>query len=187
MIKDAYAIFREGLAHHVLARHTVVDDDHSISLIKRPGRCEFWAEIVCASASSLIVHGDYDLCGFRGWSGKGGWRGVLEWVARSNIGYLQEKSSALTSNDYVRDFCRDQAKADLEGYVEDEYMTEEVKEEALRLLDCDNPFKAREYVYDETNDAELCGFGEVVADRVVFAHVAAQKLLELLEEREKNE
>ena len=185
VVKDTYAYLREGLAHHVITRHTVIDEDHSISLIQRPDCSEYWAEIVCASASSLIVHGDYDMCGFRGWGNKGGWRGTLEWVASSSLDYLQTKAAALTSSGYVRDFCRDQAKADLKDYVEQEYMTEEVKDEALSLLDSHgDPYKAREYVYDETNDAELCGFGETVSDRVVFAHVAAQKLLELLKERE---
>jgi hypothetical protein len=175
-INKVYSDFRESLSEHVIKQHTVISDTHSISLIKKPGRSEFWAEIICGVAGTVIVHGDFDMCGFRGWY-KDSWRQVLSWVASSHIDYLVAKASHLTDEVYTHEFCRQTAEEDLERYLEEELIDFDTCSKAKSLLY--EPDKAREFIYNATADAELY-FGEVAASRVVFAHVAIQKLVELL-------
>lgn len=160
--------------------------------VGKPGTGIYRAEVIVTFCNSLIVHGDVDLVNFFSYSGPGGARGVVRWVAESSLDYLTAKAARGTGQQVARcydpDVALDDAYYQIECAKEDPESYEESWVESWQkvvnaISRGDHETEVQRLIYDETGDAELCDVGRCPAPRVIWAWLLVKKLHELLEEK----
>jgi hypothetical protein len=201
-----------GLARDSLKNHVILQRPNPEDKLPRwqigqaNGSSIYRAEVIITYQGGVIVHGDIDLVHFQAYHGPGGARGIIQWVAESNLNYLTSKAAIGTGSAVAWCYDPDVALDDALSYAEegeknpedyrtfkdrdypnepDETWSQRWRQIAERIEDGDHEHAVAQLVYDKIEDSEYCDIGKCPAPRVAWAWRMARKLHELLEAEEK--
>jgi len=157
--------------------------------IGRPGSGFYRAEIIVTYCNSLIVHGDVELVNFSSYSGPGGARGVVRWVAKSSPDYLATKAARGTGRCVAYCWDPDVALDDAGDRIEyagkdpescPEGWIEDWKAVCRAISRGDHQHEVQQLIYEKTGDCELVDIGTCESPAVMWAWLVVGKLHELL-------
>jgi hypothetical protein len=196
---------KDSFKDHVILQHPDPEDKLPRWQIgKANGSSVYRAEVIITYQGGVIIHGDIDLVHFQAYHGPGGARGIIRWVAESNLDYLTTKA-AIGTGSVAWCYDPDVALDDALSYAEEgeknpeDYRTfkdpdypslppetwaQRWRQVAERVADGDHEHAVAQLIYDKIEDAEYCDIGKCPAPRVVWAWHMARKLHELLEAEE---
>lgn len=142
------------------------------------------AELIVTWWKGLIVHGDVDLVHFKGYSGEGGPRGTLRWVAEGGLDYMAGKASLGTGREAAREWVPEVALDDALCHAAEEDRPASWKDSweqvAAAVSDGATSHDAAALIYGLTGDAEHCDIGQCPSARVIWAWLLAKKLHQVL-------
>lgn len=201
-VADIEEMAKRSFARHQILRYTPGPGFEGSWLVGEPHCSIFRAQVIVTYDCSIIVHGDIDVVCFQRYHGGPNTSPaeVIAWMATSSIDYVTEKANIGTGREVTEDYDagvaldnvlwhireaekeaapdEDDENGNLDEYaVRDLALWNSVKE---RLEDGDSKEEIRQYIYDETHDADLTNIGEVTSARVIWAWMMVRKLHELL-------
>jgi hypothetical protein len=181
LLATTYDQLTASSSHHRLL-HRLESRWVSTYVIRRPDNNLMITEIT-VGLWDITFQGDSDLMSFRG--GPSDHRSRLAWLANARGSYLTEKASLGTScSGMIWDYDDDLAAKDILCERRLGNLTKEQASEAWSTLRCEDAQAATKAVY-EMGEAESIDFGRVLRTAVVAAHVAAKRLVHLLESHER--
>lgn len=171
--------YRGSMANHVILSRVIMNERQASFTIGRPRESSYTAEIVVLCWGHLLVHGDIDAVIFGVCSGYESWRDVLEWMARADYGYAEEKASiGSTCSAMARCFDDEVALSKIcywrrRGYIPDK----EAARELWEHVQSGEWHEAQTALYGIDFELRL---DDVTHPRVFMAQAAITKLCELL-------
>ncbi len=137
-----------------------------------------WAE-VASLRGGIYVGGDIDTVVFRGGDPDGNPRGRVYWMATRSYRYASEK--AHLGDTAPDEWDEDCARGDIKWHCDHGQITKAQAKSLLRLLNRGDVGRDEfnKAIYEETEDSELCGMGDVTSRRVFMATAVLRRLAHL--------
>jgi hypothetical protein len=143
-----------------------------------------WAEVV-SLRGGIYVGGDIETVVFQGGGDRAGSpRGRVYWMATRSYGYASEKAHhGDTAPDEWDEAC---ARGAIVDHRKHDYLTKAQARTLWNLLARGDvrPDEFNAAIYEETDDCELCGMGNVTSRRIFMATAILRRLVWLLEARD---
>jgi hypothetical protein len=168
------------MERHVIISRLIESPGLARFVVGRPGDSAYRAEVVVLCWGHLLVHGDVDTvvfgrCSYRGW------RQIIAWLADTNYDYAEEKAAIGTGcQEMAREFEAEIAVGDVLWLRREKHLSAAAARTILGLVMNGDAHGARQMIYDETDDGELCDIGMCTAQRVFMAQAILRRLDALL-------